>query len=460
MKISKLSKTITIILCLAIFCSTVANASGNVVELSQERISSQNSSSESVSAQAKTVGKKYSVWFLFAAVRSEPSPFSGIIDILFMKDKATVLSNSGFYSYVKTESGTKGYVFGGLLSSNTSAESNLISREYGSVYSGATRNGFVVAKNGNDSVIWSVSPSGIIDFDKETGTITGLKYGTATITARSGFTTDTCTIHCIYEWKKSWTGKTSVATSVRNGPGDSYDNIISIAKGKKFTVLGDGGTSENGADGWAYGKYTVNGNDYYGYVKINDISTKGTVSQYNNTGWTYPIEETKYNNIYSVYGWRNGYRHLGFDINKGSHSTILGKNAVASCAGKVAFVNKTYDYSNKEPDYGYCIIIATDLVDFVSGNKIYVVYMHLNEAPTLKQGDEVNAGKIVGKIGTTGNSTGPHLHLEINNKGTNFAGTKNSDSFDKTINPMFFYLNTELSDGNDSNNEYWYNDDK
>lgn len=455
MKISKLSKTIAIILCLAILSSTIANASDNVIELSQEKIASQN-----ISTQAKTVGKKYTVWFLITAVRSEPTPFGTIIDILFMKDKVTVLSNSRFYSYVKTENGTKGYVFSGLLTANISADSNIISRDYGSVYLGATRNSFIIAQNGNDSVVWSVSPLGIIDFDKKTGTVTGLKYGTATITARSGFSTDTCVVHCIYEWEKSWVGKTFVATSVRNGPGDSYGNIISIAKGKKFTVLGDGGTSENGADSWSYGKYTVNGNDYYGYVKINDISNKGTVSQYNNMKCAYPIKETKYNNISSVYGWRNSYRHLGFDINKGSYNSIKGEPAAAIFKGKVIFANTSYNSSTQLPDYGYCIIIESDFADPVSGNKLRAVYMHLDEKPVLQVKNEVEAGDIVGKIGTTGNSTGPHLHLEINNKGANFAGTGNSDSFDKTINPMFFYLNTELSDGDNSNDEYWYNDNK
>lgn len=44
---------------------------------------------------------------------------------------------------------------------------------------------------------------------------------------------------------------------------------------------------------------------------------------------------------------------------------------------------------------------------------------------------------------------------------TAFAGVANSDSFDKTINPIFFYLNTGLKDNSeDSNEEYWYNEEK
>ena len=39
-------------------------------------------------------------------------------------------------------------------------------------------------------------------------------------------------------------------------------------------------------------------------------------------------------------------------------------------------------------------------------------YCHLSEV-TVKIGQEVNAGDVIGKVGTTGGSTGPHLHWEL-----------------------------------------------
>ncbi len=39
-------------------------------------------------------------------------------------------------------------------------------------------------------------------------------------------------------------------------------------------------------------------------------------------------------------------------------------------------------------------------------------YCHLS-AFAAKPGDQVTAGDVIGRIGTTGNSTGPHLHLEV-----------------------------------------------
>jgi murein DD-endopeptidase MepM/ murein hydrolase activator NlpD len=45
----------------------------------------------------------------------------------------------------------------------------------------------------------------------------------------------------------------------------------------------------------------------------------------------------------------------------------------------------------------------------------FVIYAHLDEV-LCKPGDKVKAGDLIGKVGSTGNSTGPHLHLELRNQ--------------------------------------------
>ena len=50
------------------------------------------------------------------------------------------------------------------------------------------------------------------------------------------------------------------------------------------------------------------------------------------------------------------------------------------------------------------------------GNGLRTWYMHLNEI-VIRKGDAIDRGQVIGKLGTTGRSTGPHLHYEILLKG-------------------------------------------
>ncbi|HKP88481.1 MAG TPA: peptidoglycan DD-metalloendopeptidase family protein [Thermoleophilaceae bacterium] len=53
----------------------------------------------------------------------------------------------------------------------------------------------------------------------------------------------------------------------------------------------------------------------------------------------------------------------------------------------------------------YVVIRAGDGYDYV--------YMHMREGSTVKPGEKVTAGDLVGHVGTTGSSDGPHLHFEV-----------------------------------------------
>jgi murein DD-endopeptidase MepM/ murein hydrolase activator NlpD len=56
---------------------------------------------------------------------------------------------------------------------------------------------------------------------------------------------------------------------------------------------------------------------------------------------------------------------------------------------------------------GNCIVID-------HGNSEYSVMMHMQQGSvTVKAGDRVTAGQVVGKLGNSGNSFGPHLHYQL-----------------------------------------------
>ena len=44
---------------------------------------------------------------------------------------------------------------------------------------------------------------------------------------------------------------------------------------------------------------------------------------------------------------------------------------------------------------------------------VFLLYAHLNAPSALNEGDKVYPGQVLGQMGTTGNSTGIHLHFEI-----------------------------------------------
>jgi murein DD-endopeptidase MepM/ murein hydrolase activator NlpD len=91
-----------------------------------------------------------------------------------------------------------------------------------------------------------------------------------------------------------------------------------------------------------------------------------------------------------------GYKgHTGMDITGTGH----GSNIYASAAGTVVKV------VNGTRGYGKYIIIN-------HGDGIQTLYAHCSKL-YVKQGQYVNQGDIIAAMGSTGNSTGTHLHFEI-----------------------------------------------
>ena len=104
--------------------------------------------------------------------------------------------------------------------------------------------------------------------------------------------------------------------------------------------------------------------------------------------------------ITSLFGWRvhpiSGEQriHTGTDI-----AAPLGTPVIAAMTGRVLLA----DFLG-----GYGMVVA---IEHAQGTQ-QTLYAHLSEL-FVKPGEQVKQGTVIGRVGTTGNSTGPHLHFEL-----------------------------------------------
>jgi murein DD-endopeptidase MepM/ murein hydrolase activator NlpD len=106
-----------------------------------------------------------------------------------------------------------------------------------------------------------------------------------------------------------------------------------------------------------------------------------------------PIKNGKITTAYKKAGkmWSKGY-HTGVDF-----AVPTGTPVLAVADGKIENANWGKSYGKQ-------------VVQKVAGG--WVIYAHLN-AVRCKPGQTLKAGDIVGEVGSTGNSSGPHLHFEM-----------------------------------------------
>jgi murein DD-endopeptidase MepM/ murein hydrolase activator NlpD len=103
--------------------------------------------------------------------------------------------------------------------------------------------------------------------------------------------------------------------------------------------------------------------------------------------------------ISSVYGFRlhpilhSREFHSGIDI-----ANVLNTSISSTAGGEVAF-------SGYQPGYGNVIVIN-------HGQRYRTIYAHLSQR-LVNTGDYISKGSVIAKMGSTGTSTGSHLHYEI-----------------------------------------------
>lgn len=127
------------------------------------------------------------------------------------------------------------------------------------------------------------------------------------------------------------------------------------------------------------------------------------------TGYIWPAQGT----LTSGYGWRWGRMHNGIDI-----AAPTGTPIMAAAPGVVTF-------AGWNSGYGY-------LVEITHPDESLTLYAH-NSQILVQEGQTVAQGELISKMGSTGRSTGPHLHFEIHPTG------------DGAVNPIAYLPSTQAS---------------
>lgn len=154
----------------------------------------------------------------------------------------------------------------------------------------------------------------------------------------------------------------------------------------------------------------------------------------NSNGWAWPVGNG-YGSITSDWGSRWGTYHKGVDITASDGGTIMGKPIVAACDGIVVTVQNScpHNYGKSSScgcggGYGrYAVIAHTD-------GTYSTLYAHMSSV-SVSARQFVSKGEVIGYAGSTGYSTGAHLHFEVHKSSTMDGAFWN---FSNTVDPRNF----------------------
>lgn len=142
---------------------------------------------------------------------------------------------------------------------------------------------------------------------------------------------------------------------------------------------------------------------------------------YESLNWSYMFDES---NAYISCGFKGYSGHEGFDIATAGGTKI--KNP------SLGYVRNVFLDTNA---CGYGLTVETVYEDPDTGNDLINTFMHMQSQPNWSVGDMVYKTNILGYVGTTGNSSGNHLHMQVSKDGT-WWGSGNINNF---INPIYFF---------------------
>lgn len=151
----------------------------------------------------------------------------------------------------------------------------------------------------------------------------------------------------------------------------------------------------------------------------------GSSGKYDGSAFKWPVPGFYW--IISGFGPRWSRHHSGIDI---TGSNIYGAKIVASASGTVQDISNYCTHHNRYGDScggGWGRYVMIDHGRGADGKTYKTLYAHMSRvAVSTKQ--YVTKGQVIGYVGSTGSSTGPHLHYEVYVNGSrvdpeNYVGT-------------------------------------
>ena len=146
-------------------------------------------------------------------------------------------------------------------------------------------------------------------------------------------------------------------------------------------------------------------------TEFNDV---WAISNYVDHDTAYPDKLQDYNCGTRTYDTDDGYNHQGTDIFTWPFSWYQQENdiaeVVAAAPGKIVYKNDgqfdmSCDFNNNNWNAIY--------LEHSDGSRTWYGHLKKNSVTTKNVGDDVVAGEYIGIVGSSGNSTGPHLHFEV-----------------------------------------------
>ena len=142
------------------------------------------------------------------------------------------------------------------------------------------------------------------------------------------------------------------------------------------------------------------------------------------SGWTDPVRAE----VGSAFRSPERPNHQGVDLIASRYTPIT-----AAASGIVSMVKCDEDFRGRKtcnvdgyPGKGGC----GWMVEIQHAGNVMTRYCHMVQKPFVQKNQKVTAGEVLGRVGTSGNSSGPHLHFEVH--------MNNDRSSSGAINPVPF----------------------